>query len=165
LGGEADPDDADRASARELSLVMRFIHGANSNNYKSYLTHLCNSYLDGNNIYPTTLHEAYNILQRRESDTATAGVSSHDGVAFTICGEVICFNCGKARTLCTQLHPGGLLQWYTEKGWGSKQAGFGSGIPPMTGCTLRNATLSCYVSRRWSCHPSYLAAPGQLVHC
>jgi hypothetical protein len=29
---------------------MRFIHRANSN-YKSYLTHLRNSYLDGNNIY------------------------------------------------------------------------------------------------------------------
>jgi hypothetical protein len=64
LGGEANPDDADQASAPELSLAMRFIHGANSNNYKSYLTHLCNSYLDGNSIYPTTLHEAYNILQQ-----------------------------------------------------------------------------------------------------
>jgi hypothetical protein len=39
LGGEANPDDADRASAWELSLAMRFICGANSN-YKSYLTHL-----------------------------------------------------------------------------------------------------------------------------
>jgi hypothetical protein len=73
---------------------MWFIRGANSN-YKSYLTHLCNSYLDGNNIYPATLHEAYNILQQRESDTATAGVSSHDGVAFTTGGEVICFNCSE----------------------------------------------------------------------
>jgi hypothetical protein len=93
-GGEANPDDAYRASARELSLAMRFIRGANSN-YKGYLTHLRNSYLDGNNIYPATLHEAYNILQQRESDTTTAGVSSHDGVAFTTGREVICFNCGE----------------------------------------------------------------------
>jgi hypothetical protein len=93
-GGEANPDDADQASARELSLMMQFIHGANSN-YKSYLTHLHNSYLDGHNIYPATLHEAYNILQWRESDTTTTGVSSHDGIAFTTGGEVICFNCGK----------------------------------------------------------------------
>jgi hypothetical protein len=94
LGGEVNPDDADQASARELSLAMRFIHRANSN-YKSYLTHLCNSYLDGNDIYPMTLHEAYNILQRWESDTVIAGVSNADGVAFTTGGEVICQNCGE----------------------------------------------------------------------
>jgi hypothetical protein len=93
-GGEAKPDDADRASARELSLAMQFFRRANSN-YKAYLTHLRNSYLDGNNIYPATLHEAYNLLQWQESDTTTAGVSSHDGVAFATSGEVICFNCGK----------------------------------------------------------------------
>jgi hypothetical protein len=63
LDGDADPTDADRASACELSLALQFIRGANRN-YKSYLTHLCNSYLDGNDYYPTTLHEAYNILQR-----------------------------------------------------------------------------------------------------
>jgi hypothetical protein len=103
-GGEANPDDADQACAWELSLAMRFIRGANSN-YKAYLTHLCNSYLDGNNIYPATLHEAYNILQRRESDTTTAGVSSHDGIAFTTGREVICFNCsepGHYACDCTQ---------------------------------------------------------------
>jgi hypothetical protein len=65
--GRAIPDDADRASCQEMSLAIRFIRGPNSN-YKSYLTHLRNSYLDGNNVYPTTLHEAYNILQRREAD-------------------------------------------------------------------------------------------------
>jgi hypothetical protein len=92
--GEEVPDDADRASCREMSLAIRFIRGANSN-YKSYLTHLHNSYLDGNNVYPMTLHEAYNILQRRETDTSNTGVSSNDGVAFTTGGEVICFNCGK----------------------------------------------------------------------
>jgi hypothetical protein len=59
-GGEGNPDDANQASTRELSLAMRFIRRTNSN-YKSYLTHLRNSYLDGNNIYPMTLHEAYNI--------------------------------------------------------------------------------------------------------
>jgi hypothetical protein len=82
---------------------MRFIRGANSN-YKSYLTHLCNSYLDGNDIYPTTLHEAYNILQQRESDTIITGVSNADGVAFTTSGEVTCYNCGEPgdyAPLCT----------------------------------------------------------------
>ncbi len=68
--GKAIPDDADCASCREMSLAIRFIRGVNSN-YKSYLTHLCNSYLDGNDVYPTTLHEAYNILQQRETTQAT----------------------------------------------------------------------------------------------
>jgi hypothetical protein len=92
--GKAIPDDADRASCREMSLAILFIRGTNSN-YKSYLTHLHNSYLDGNNVYPMTLYKAYNILQRRETDTSNTGVSSTDGVAFTTGCEVICFNCGK----------------------------------------------------------------------
>jgi hypothetical protein len=92
--GRAIPDDADRASCREMSLAIRFIRGANSN-YKSYLMHLRNSYLYGNDVYPMTLHEAYNILQRRETNTSNTGVSSNEGVAFAIGGEVICFNCGE----------------------------------------------------------------------
>jgi hypothetical protein len=77
-----------------MSLAIQIIHGANSS-YKPYLTHLCNSYLDGNNVYPRTLHKAYNILQRCETDTSNTGVSSADGVAFTTSGEVICFNNGE----------------------------------------------------------------------
>jgi hypothetical protein len=92
--GRAIPDDADCASCREMSLAIWFIRSANSN-YKSYLTDLRNSYLDGNDVYPTTLHEAYNILQGRETDTSNTGVSSNDGIAFATGGEVICFNCGK----------------------------------------------------------------------
>jgi hypothetical protein len=92
--GRAISDDADRASCREMSLAIRIIRSANSN-YKSYLTHLCNSYLDGNDVYPMTLHEAYNILQRHETDTSNTGVPSNDGVAFATGREVICFNCGE----------------------------------------------------------------------
>jgi hypothetical protein len=92
--GKAIPDDANRASCREMSLAIRFIHSANSS-YKSYLTHLRNSYLDGNDVYPRTRHKAYNILQQCETDTSNTGVSSTDGVTFTTGGEVICFNCGK----------------------------------------------------------------------
>jgi hypothetical protein len=55
--GLAEPTDADRATAREQSLAMWFIHGANST-YKPYLTHLCNSFLDGADLYPMMLHEA-----------------------------------------------------------------------------------------------------------
>jgi hypothetical protein len=92
--GSAIADDANPASSREMSLAIWFICGANSN-YKSYLTHLCNSYLDGNDVYLMTLHEAYNILQRRETNTSNTGEPSNDGIAFATGREVICFNCGK----------------------------------------------------------------------
>jgi hypothetical protein len=93
--GRAIPDDADRASCREMSLAIQFIRSAKNSNYKSYLTHLRNSYLDGNDVYLMTLHEAYNILQWRETDTSNTRVSSNDGIAFATGGEVICFNCGE----------------------------------------------------------------------
>ena len=44
------PTDEDRAEAKEQALAIRFIRGANDN-YKSYLTHLHNSYLDGMDHY------------------------------------------------------------------------------------------------------------------
>ena len=61
-GRAGAPVDADWAAAREQALAIRFIRGTNAI-YKGYLTHLRNSFLDGANYYPTTLHEAYNILQ------------------------------------------------------------------------------------------------------
>jgi hypothetical protein len=119
--GRAIPDDADRTSSREMSLAIRFIRGANSN-YKSYLTHLRNSYLDGNDVYPTTLHEAYNILQQRETDTSNTGVPSNDGVAFATGGEVICFffRLKSASTVASQdtMHESALMRTdvATDKG-------------------------------------------------
>ena len=45
--GRADaPMDADRAEACKQALAIHFICGTNAR-YKSYLTHLCNSFLDG----------------------------------------------------------------------------------------------------------------------
>jgi hypothetical protein len=59
------PEEADWTAACEQALAIWFIHGANDS-HKTYLTHLQNSFLDGSDYYPSTLHEAYNILQRRE---------------------------------------------------------------------------------------------------
>jgi hypothetical protein len=116
---DADPTDADQALARELSLALWFIRGANGN-YKSYLTHLLNSYLDGNDYYPTTLHEAYNILQRQESDVTTGGATTSNGIAFTTAGEVICFNCGEPGHYARNcLHP----NCRSEGGLGSGRSG------------------------------------------
>ena len=57
------PSDADIETARKQALAIQFIHGANDK-HKAYLTHLCNSFLDGSDYYPGTLHKAYNILQQ-----------------------------------------------------------------------------------------------------
>jgi hypothetical protein len=99
---------ADRAAAKEQTLAIRFIRGTNDK-YKNYLTHLRNSFLDGNDIYPDTVHQAYNILQRREQEV-TVQETQTDGMAFTNVGsnddsntsnqnknikDVICYDCGE----------------------------------------------------------------------
>ncbi len=53
----AAPNDDDKQAAREQTLAIRFIRGTNDC-YKSYLTHLRNSFLDGNDVYPETLDQA-----------------------------------------------------------------------------------------------------------
>ena len=92
--GAAEPTDADRAAAREQSLAVKFIRGANSQ-HQEYLVHLRNSFLDGQDVYPDTLHEAYNILQRRETQSTTTRDVGNDGLAFANAGEVRCYNCGE----------------------------------------------------------------------
>ena len=101
--GRRVPNKKDQADAQEQALAIKFIRGTNQQ-YSSYLTHLRNSFLDGNDNYPVTLHAAYNILQRRESEQ-TFIQSSGDGIAFANVGsgsgntsgsnQVICYNCGQ----------------------------------------------------------------------
>jgi hypothetical protein len=64
-GRAGAPIEEDWMAAHEQALAIHFIHGANDA-HKTYLTHLQNSFLHGSNYYPSTVHEAYNILQRRE---------------------------------------------------------------------------------------------------
>ena len=71
---------ADRAEAKQIALAIQFIKGTNAN-HKPYLTHLRNSYLDGLDVYPNTVQEAYNILQRRE-EAHNIPTVENDGVAF-----------------------------------------------------------------------------------
>ena len=66
--------------------------------HKGYLCHLQNSYLDGTDNYPRTVHEAYSILQRQEEETPVHGIES-DGVSFVQSGQqrdlskVRCYSC------------------------------------------------------------------------
>ena len=95
--GRAEPNDDDCSEARSQELAIRFILGTNTH-HKGYLRHLQNSYLDGTDNYPRTVHEAYNILRRREEETPVHGVES-DGVSFAQSGQqwdlsnVWCYSC------------------------------------------------------------------------
>ena len=66
--------------------------------HKGYLRHLRNSYLDGTDSYPRTVHEAYNILQRCEEDAPVQSIKG-DGVSFAQSGQrrdlsnVRCYSC------------------------------------------------------------------------
>ena len=59
--GRVVPNDDNQIKARNQELAIWFIRGMNLQ-HKGYLQHLRNSYLDGTDNYPRTVHEAYNIL-------------------------------------------------------------------------------------------------------
>ena len=61
--GRDEPVAADHEEAKQIVLSIQFIKGTNAS-HRPYLTHLRNSYLDGLDVYPNTVQEAYNILQR-----------------------------------------------------------------------------------------------------
>ena len=60
--GRGVPTAANQEEAKQMVLTIQFIKGTNAC-HKPYLSHLCNSYLDGLDVYPNTVQEAYNILQ------------------------------------------------------------------------------------------------------
>ena len=83
--GRVIPNDDDWVEARNQELAIRFIRGTNLQ-HKGYLRHLRNSYLDGTDNYPRTVHEVYNILRRRKEDLPAQGIEG-DGVSFAQSGE------------------------------------------------------------------------------
>ena len=95
--GRVEPNDDDCSEAQSQELAICFIWGTNTH-HKVYLRHLRNSYLDGSDNYPRTVHEAYNILRRREEETPVHGVES-DGVSFAQSGQrrdlsnIRCYSC------------------------------------------------------------------------
>ena len=78
--GRAVPNDDDHSEARSQELTIRFIRGTKLH-HKGYLHHLRNSYLDGTDNYPRTVHEAYNIVRRCEEDAPVQSIEG-DGVLF-----------------------------------------------------------------------------------
>ena len=94
--GRDEPVAADHEEAKQIALTIQFIKGANAS-HRPYLTHLHNSYLDGLDVYPNTVQEAYNILQRRDEIHGVPPVDN-DGVAFAQrsrrdMSTVTCYSC------------------------------------------------------------------------
>ena len=94
--GRDEPVAADNEEAKQIALAMQFIKGTNAS-HKPYLAHLCNSYLDGLDVYPNTVQEAYNILQRREGIHGVPPVYG-EGVTFAQrsgrdLSTVTCYSC------------------------------------------------------------------------
>ena len=78
--GRGMPIVADHKEAKQIALAIQFIKGMNAS-HKLYLSHLHNSYLDGLDVYPNTVQEAYNILQRHE-EVHNIPMLEGDGIAF-----------------------------------------------------------------------------------
>jgi hypothetical protein len=90
---------ADVAEANELYLATCFLQSVGPK-FTSYLRHLRDGFLDGQNLYPSTLQQAYNILQRRSTSTPQLQpqLPGSDRVAFAQQGtdlrRITCFRCG-----------------------------------------------------------------------
>lgn len=105
-GRAGAPEEADWTAVHEQALAIFFILRTNTM-YKAYLTHLQNGFLDGSDYYPSTLHEAYNILQCREPEGGLTAIEAN-GLAFVnASGEpgeaggqnldhIVCFECAKS---------------------------------------------------------------------
>ena len=96
--GRGVPIEADHEEAKQIALTIQFIKGTNAS-HKPYLSHLRNSYLDGLDVYPNTVQEAYNILQRREELHNVPTVEG-DGIAFAQrngrdMSTVTCYSCNQ----------------------------------------------------------------------
>ena len=95
--GREVANEDDRTEARSQELAIWFVRGTNKN-HKGSLRHLRNSYLEGSDNCPRTVHEAYNILQRRKEDLPAPSVEG-DGMSFTQSGQqqdmsnVRCYSC------------------------------------------------------------------------
>jgi len=73
----AKPNVKDYAEARERALTIQFLQGANPSHSAEYIAHLRNSHLEGNDLYPKNLTEAYHTLSCREP--SPGGSATLDG--------------------------------------------------------------------------------------
>ena len=94
--GRGVPIVGDHEEAKQIALAIQFLKDTNAN-HKQYLSHLHNSYLDGLDMYPNTVQEAYNILQWCKEVHNIPTLES-DGTAFAQqngqdMSTVTCYSC------------------------------------------------------------------------
>ena len=70
-GGTFVTDD-DKEEAHRQSIAMRFIRACG---HGEYLQHLCNSFLDGKDIYPKNISDAFAIMDQRVPTRGAAHAS------------------------------------------------------------------------------------------
>jgi hypothetical protein len=107
-GRHAAATDADVTEAKGRCLAICFLQSVNNNN-SPYLDHLRNSFLDGQEIFPLTLHQAYDVLQRRSMGALHNQLG--DGVAFAQKSVIVrskshitCFHCGRRGHYANEMH-------------------------------------------------------------
>ena len=70
------PNQSDLEQSAKVLLARLYINGTQSS---GYCDHLMVSYLDGHDVYPSTIHEAHHIMQRRP-DAEDRQTETQDGV-------------------------------------------------------------------------------------
>ena len=94
-----EPNDDDHQEAKTGCLDHAFIHGKSASHH-AYLQHLRNTYLDRVDVYPSSVHCAYNILRHTEEDHIGMP-NEQDGLSFAQVGQccdmsqVTCYGCGR----------------------------------------------------------------------
>ena len=86
--GHDMPTGEDYAKSKERALSVRSIQGTNLIHNVEYLAHLWNSHLEGNDIYPKKLIEAYHTLSHCEPMQKTSmPLDEGKGVSFATQGQ------------------------------------------------------------------------------
>ena len=96
INGQVIAIDKDHNAAQEQVIAIWFTRGSNKH-HQMYLQELCNQYLNKQDIYPTTLTDAYNVMVWCTSDWAQH-IPTRDGLTFTTTGTTYDQNNTQATT-------------------------------------------------------------------
>ena len=78
--------DEDYVRARKMVVCTRYIRAMNSS-HDNYRAHVRNQFIDGADVYPNNLHEAYNKSQRWNGESTQSTPIISDGLAYAATGQ------------------------------------------------------------------------------